>query len=98
MYRSSRIRPRRPAFNLAMIFGIMSESSLAHAALTTRTRRIPSGVTDSARVTAAICGPTSFGHSSTTWARSIRRARPAEAVYVLIASAIGVGASDRLTG
>ena len=83
MKRSSRIRPRRPAFILARIFGVMRLSSLAHAELGTRTRRMPSGVTDSARVTAAICGPTRSAQSSTACARSSRRARPGARRVVL---------------
>ena len=65
-------RPVRPALIRARIRGVIRLSSFAHAAVATRTRSTPSGVTDSGAVTAAICGPTSSGHASTTsacWSR-----------------------------
>src|SRR6185437_7039962 len=62
--RISFTRPVRPALSRARILGAIRLSSVAHAAVITRTRSTPSGVIDSGAVTAAIWLPTSAAHSS----------------------------------
>ena len=63
-------RPFLDPFTRVRIDGAINPSSVAQLALATRTTRVPSGDTAIARVTAAICGPTSPGHCSTTSSRN----------------------------
>ena len=87
--------PGRPAFSRARIVGVIRLSSLAHAGVATRTRSTPSGVTDSASVTAAIASPTRAGHSSMIDAWPIRSASPDAARKLAIASARLAGRPPR---
>src|SRR5690606_26275291 len=94
-HRTSRTRPFRPSLSRARIRGDMRLSSCAHADDATRTRRIPSAVTDSGSVTAAICGPTSVAHSSTIPACCIRFTSPCFCRLLASASARMVGGVRR---
>ncbi len=60
----------------AMICGAMSCNSVIQALVATRTNNVPSGVTLSGSVTAAICGPTSCGQSGMTCAWASRFSNP----------------------
>ncbi len=54
----------------------MSCNSVIQALVATRTNSVPSGVTLSGAVTAAICAPTRCGQSGITWAWASRLPRP----------------------